>query len=498
MTTNIGATRGNLPTDITAMQHALRRQIYPYFRAADVVMTEDDLPLPDGKTERTTAMRRRRGIRRDGEADTVQPGYLELIEEDGVLHWELDSDPWDLASDESALARAPRRRGSRRDFDVARTVIEQFKFAPADGSAVSGALIALDRKLNPNCVDANGVAKGVLHEVLDGGTIGDPKRPVEEGSILLAVHGTFSNAASNVGSWAATAAGREFLGRARKKYDQILAFEHATLSASPVLNALELTRAFAGSSANVDVVCHSRGGLVVRWWMEVFDPRQLRSGRVVFVGAPLAGSSLAAPNRIRAGLDLVTNAGFALGKGAQIAAVAVPWIGAVGALIRILASATGALSKTPVVDVALAMIPGLAAQAKTNNNVELQGLQRGLSAVPGGYHFILSDFEPAYTEEGLWKFWKQFTRIGDTAKDWAADKVFDAANDLVVDTASMTQLSEVVSAIAPGRLQDFGHSALVHHLNYFDQPDTYEFIQRAFGPGSSTNGHGFRRVATAI
>ena len=497
MTTNIGATRGRLPTDITAMQHSLRRQIYPYFRAADVVMAEDDLPLPDGKTERSTAMRRRRGVRRDGDADTVQPGYLELIEEDGVLRWELDSDPWDAASDESALARAPRRRGSRRDFDVARTVIEQFKFAPADGSAVSGALIALDKRLNPNCVDADGVAKGVLHEVLDGGKIGAPKRPVEDGSILLAVHGTFSNSASNVGSWAATTAGREFLGRALKKYDQVLAFEHATLSASPVINALELTRAFAGSSAKIDVVCHSRGGLVVRWWMEVFDPRQLRTARAVFVGAPLAGSSLAAPNRIRAGLDLVTNAGFALGRGTQIAAVAVPWIGAVGALIRILASATGALSKTPVVDAALAMIPGLAAQAKTDNNVELQGLQRGLSVVPNGYHFILSDFEPAFAEEGVWKFWKQFTRLKETAENWAADKVFDAANDLVVDTSSMTQLSEILSAKAPERLQDFGHSTLVHHLNYFDQSETYAFIQRVFGPGPSTGGDALRRLATA-
>ena len=53
-----------------------------------------------------------------------------------------------------------------------------------------------------------------------------------------------------------------------KKYDNVIFFEHATLAVSPVINALELGRFFAGSAAQIDVIAHSRGGLIVRWWLE--------------------------------------------------------------------------------------------------------------------------------------------------------------------------------------------------------------------------------------
>jgi hypothetical protein len=407
-------------------------------------------------------MRRRRWLRRTEDADEVEASYVQLVRDGDVLHWELDGD---------YEVPGARRRASRRNFDIARTVIEQFKLVPAEGSAVAQMLAALDTRLNPD--------RG-LRSVVNGnlGPLG--AKPAARGKVLLLVHGTFATATSTVKAWNATPAGSQLLSWAEKSYDQVLAFEHATLSVSPILNALELTRAFAGSRAKVDVVCHSRGGLVVRWWLEVLDPLRLRRdrARVVFIGAPLYGSSLAAPNRLRGALDMLTNAAFALGSTGGIAAVAIPWVGAIGGILRVLAATTGAVSKTPVLDAALAMIPGLAGQARMDNNFELKGLAGDISIVPGGYHFIVSNFQPVAADQ-RWKFWTYFTRIGAVAADVGADVVFTGNNDLVVDTVSMTQLSATLSASARDHLLDFGTSASVHHLNYFDQPATYDFIRRA-------------------
>ena len=271
------------------------------------------------------------------------------------------------------------------------------------------------------------------------------------------------------------------LARAEREHTQVLAYEHATLSVSPILNALELKRAFAESRAKVDVVCHSRGGLVVRWWLEVLDTERLRDARVVFVGAPLHGTSLAAPNRLRHALDLLTNAAFALGNGGQVLSAAIPWLAAVGGILRVFAAGTGALSKTPLVDATLAMIPGLAGQARTNNNFELEGLAAGSARVPPGYRFVVSNYQPVAAGD-RWKFWTYYTQLGAAAADATADFVFNCENDLVVDTPSMTQLAGALSATDKEQILDFSLAHTVHHLNYFDQPKMYAFIEQTLRP----------------
>ena len=149
--------------------------------------------------------------------------------------------------------------------------------------------------------------------------------------------------------------------------------------------------------------------------------------------------------------------------------------------------------QTPVLDAALAMIPGLAAQARTNNNFELQGLAGNIAAVPEGYRFILSNFQPVAADE-RWRFWTYFTRIGQVAADVAADVVFTENNDLAVDTASMTQLSQTLSATPSDRLLDFGTSPTVHHLNYFAQPETFAFIAKALPTSGTTTAERIRRL----
>lgn len=123
-------------------------------------------------------------------------------------------------------------------------------------------------------------------------------KPAATGRILLFVHGTFSKSEAlfdqlNDPNFPA---GRDFLGRALQHYAQVLAFNHPTISVSPLLNALDLARLLADTAADIDVVCHSRGGLVTRWWLEAFDRGPGRR-RVVLVGSPFA-ARVSLPHRV--------------------------------------------------------------------------------------------------------------------------------------------------------------------------------------------------------
>jgi hypothetical protein len=132
------------------------------------------------------------------------------------------------------------------------------------------------------------------------------------GRTLLFVHGTCANADGMLAEWTMPGGrGIRFLNRAIKgarKYDRVLFFDHPTLSVSPVINALELGRAMAGSTGQIDVVAHSRGGLVVRWWLEAFGSSLSLAGgtrvRAVLAGSPL--HLLAAPDRIQHAMSCST------------------------------------------------------------------------------------------------------------------------------------------------------------------------------------------------
>jgi hypothetical protein len=65
----------------------------------------------------------------------------------------------------------------------------------------------------------------------------------------------------------------------------------------------------------------------------------------------------------------------------------------------------------------------------------------------------------------------------------AMDTVFESDNDLVVDSASMTELRHDRSLPAD-QVLDYGTNAVVHHSNYFEQPKTLDFIREKFGTSS--------------
>jgi len=154
-----------------------------------------------------------------------------------------------------------------------------------------------------------------------------------------------------------------------------------------------------------------------------------------------------------------------------VASAYLPLLIAPLALVRVATSIVSVAAKTPLIDAAVQMIPGLAGQSRVGNNADLARIRSVKLQAPPTYYVVQSDFE---TDAPGWKFWKWFNK-GRLA-DAGADAIFkDKKNDLVVDTISMTEFS-AASALPSARIHDFQSNALVHHCNYFEQKLTLDFI----------------------
>jgi hypothetical protein len=285
--------------------------------------------------------------------------------------------------------------------------------------------------------------------------------------ILLIVHGTFSlgrgifeqlNADSNPH-------GRAFLAWASTQYEHVLSFEHPTLSVSPVLNGLDLARLFASVQSPVDVICHSRGGLVTRWWLEAFEGAKRGPRRVVFVSAPLGGTSLASPVKLREAMNLFTSVGSHLRDVLGIGSAYLPFLNVGTMLAQIVVMATGTLASTPLSDLFFSAVPGLGAMSRVGNQPELKRLQCGSHDLSAAYYAICSDFR---MEDAGWKFWKHFTKLG--VAQWGADLIFEQANDLVVDNLSAIELFQGLG-LRPDHYLNFPKNGKVYHTNYFTDTD---------------------------
>lgn len=400
-------------------------------------------PLPGEQT--VSSSRRRRYALSQDNIHTVS-----LVLADGVLRWQ----------DGLSVSTGTRRRGIT--FPAAAgPVVAQQKFEKLGTSDIPRYLEGLDRYLNPAAY-----AGSPLRLLTPAGPA-PLSTPAAKGKILLIIHGTFSSFDKLLADLQ-TPAGLQFLARAGQAYQQIISFDHGTLSVGPMLNALDLARFFQNSKADVDVICHSRGGLVTRWWMEIFD-KQPRRRRAVLVACPLGGTSLAAPDRIRHALDLLANLGSTLAAGASL----IPFLTVAAGLLRIISSMGGLAAKTPLADAILAMIPGLAGQSRIANNLELARLNGGSPGSGPDFFVVSGSYEPQ--ETGL-RFWRLFADWKQRLANVAADTlIFPGANDLVVDTASMSELPPG----QPLRQVEFAPGEHVDHCSYFRQTKTLDFISQS-------------------
>ena len=299
----------------------------------------------------------------------------------------------------------------------------------------------------------------------------DPTDAPQNGRALIFIHGTFSSGDSNLDAIQSTSFGQEFLERVNKEYrGQIYVFDHPTVAVGPILNAIDLTTIFRESNAEIDIVSHSRGGLVTRWFDELYRGRP-GVRRAVLVGSPLAGTSLAAPPNLRRTIRLLTNIAHVAEGMIQLASFAVPVLTVVQGLLTVVTSVAGWTAATPVIDAVVAMVPGWFAQSRVGNNPELIRLLQSQLRSPERYYFVTSNFE---SPDPGWAFWRRF-RMSNMV-DYATDAIFPDLNDLVVDTTSMTHLAITKLKIPADQILDFKTSPEVHHLNYFQQRKTIEFL----------------------
>jgi hypothetical protein len=396
-----------------------------------------------------------------------------------------DDDPWETLSlvehedgftFEFGTALRPEglhvpRRGARAPVPGGRPVwTSEFERLPP--GRLKGKLDQIDQSLTPT--------RGLFRWRADNGQM-EPVTGMltSDQRILLLVHGTFSHGTMYEKAFThPDGPGKEFLAWARDTYDEILLFNHPTLAVPAWLNAAELARVFDGCAAQIDVVCHSRGGLVVRWWLDVLRPGRAHT-RVVYVAAPLAGTGLASPPRLSETLNWLANLAGFLGSVTDRIGDYAGWAKlffTVGAgLMQVVAALLRGAATIGVADVAVQLVPGLCSMARMANNDELRHLRRATTTATGRYA-ITANYDLA--RPGL-KLWRYLTEAKARLSDYGADVLFANDNDLVVDTASMHDLADDLR-IPPAQVLDFGTTDRVHHCAYFAEQRTYRFLRDVF------------------
>jgi pimeloyl-ACP methyl ester carboxylesterase len=260
------------------------------------------------------------------------------------------------------------------------------------------------------------------------------------GPVLLFVHGTMSR--SHTGFRRIP---ESLIGELYHRYEgRVLAFDHFTVSVDPTENVRWLAKQLPeGLGMTVDVIAHSRGGLVGRVMAEhgqelglggVVDVRNL-----IMVGTPNAGTVLADADHLGTLLDRVTN------------------------LVQLVPDNP----VTDTVEVVLTVLKQLAVGA-------FRGLDGLASMDPQGsylreylnvptttastYRAVASNFEPA-----------QGSPLSRTARDAIVDVVFGSTeNDLIVPTEGVHRVPGL-DGFAPTDPLVFPAEAAVDHSSFWVQ-----------------------------
>jgi hypothetical protein len=434
-------------------------------------------PLPLAAEQRSPIQHRRRRGYVAGTDDGRE--VLELVRDDGMLRW--------VWHEPGQGARESGRRAWRAVSPAPRDLVQRFEYRPPGSNRITAGLQALDRQLNSSC--GLHIWKGHHWDTLKEGELSSLR-----GRVLLLVHGTFSSSKMydselNAPGWredgtASTANQQLWKDWSREggTYAAILAFDHPTLSVAPWLNALDLLQALKplieADKARIDVVSHSRGGLVVAWALKLAT---LPTDRVVFVGSPLVGTSLAAPDRLAVALDLLANIADAIGVLGKGTAMAFPpamplALGAAG-LAKVVGKTLRLGATLPLGDALVGLVPGLMAQSRVGNNMEIERLfPLSTTARLSG---IGCEFQPDEIQEPIWKFWRRFSNLSDQAKYLGADIIFGQRNDLVVDVDSMDQLGRPDRRLPAVDWHDLGASPRTHHCSYFRDERTVMLLRDA-------------------
>lgn len=273
-------------------------------------------------------------------------------------------------------------------------------------------------------------------------------RELAQGPALLFVHGTFSTAHSGFAGLP-----EDTLAELHRRYDgRVFAFDHFTLSHSPEQNVAALAARLPGDvHVDVDIVSHSRGGLVARALAGELDgvaAPGLAVRRAVFVAAPNHGTALADADHMVAFIDRYTS----------ILNLAPP--GPLEVVSEILEAIV-----TVVKVVGHAMLRGLPGLlAMDPRGAFIERLNSG--AAPTAEYFALSaDYRPSGGLAAL---------VLASVADAVIDRVFaDAANDLVVPTLGVSEGgADPAFPIPSERMFSFDDTEGVQHSGFFPAPET--------------------------
>ncbi len=426
----------------------------------------------------------------------VQPDEdaVVLLERDGVYSWHL---PVDARRRTRALEPRPQTRvfhievqpdgpvtppapGDRRDRGLLGSVVQGaaqalvFKYvAPA---ILEKAVEKMEAHVKPglrHLADAE-VSSWKRFETLDELHL-PTDRPVR---LLLFIHGTFSSTIGGFGALTSTDDGKGFVRTLISAYDAVIGFDHQTLSVDPRQNAEALLERLQThrprSDLVIDVITHSRGGLVTRSFVEQVLPSSgwpATVDNIVFVASTNGGTHLADPERWSDLVDLYTNLAVVSAKvlafagAAPAAAVVGGVVKGIGAFVKYLVSYAAEGDDVPGLK---AMVPGGAFVTEINKQqVGQPGPGTNWFVVSSNFHVSLFDDHhnpPEFPKELAVKLAEGFV-----------DQLFAGENDLVVDVESM-------SAIGPpagGFVRDtfsLGSNDSVYHNNYFAQISVMEAI----------------------
>ncbi len=415
-----------------------------------------------------------------------------LLEHDGVYSWHLPKNPARRTKSLEPLQKKPRT--ARFEIDVQprptprmRKPTQQDRTRGLLGDVVQGAAQAIVFRFVAPAILEKAIAKmeehvqpGLVHlaaaevkkwrrfKTLD--ELGLPKdRPAR---ILLFIHGTFSSTVGGFGALGIDENGKGFLRTAIAAYDAVIGFDHKTLSVDPRQNAENLLKRLKtrspGAELVIDIVTHSRGGLVTRSFVEQVLPKSGWPGKVdniVFVAATNAGTNLADPKRWGDLVDLYTNlatvtaGGLALVPGAApITAVVNGIVRGIGAFVKYLVSYAAEGDDVPGLK---AMVPGGAFVKEINRTQPGQpGPGTNWYVVSSNFHVELFDDHHNPPE-----FPRELAR---RLSEGFVDRLFKGPNDLVVDNSSMGAIDQAVGGFVRDRL-DLGENDAVYHTNYFNQ-----------------------------
>ncbi|HET8988514.1 MAG TPA: caspase family protein, partial [Humibacillus sp.] len=435
----------------------------------------------------------------------VAPGddAVVLLERDGVYSWHLplrptggtrSIDPRTLTFEIEVQPRRPTSAAARASRRSRALGAEQPRDRGLLGDLVHGAVQAivlrfavpfvvghvvrkLEEPVRPGLVHVAGPGAATWQPV-GNGTLSLPKdRPAR---VLLLVHGTFSSTVGAFAPMGLVPGAEGFLPTVLAAYDAVIGYDHRTLSVDPRHNAddmlAELRRLHPGTDLTIDIITHSRGGLVTRSFVEAVLPQSnwpASVDHIVFVASTHGGTHLADPARWHDLVDLYTNlitvgaAGLAvIPGGGPVAAVVSGVVRGIGALVKYLVSYAAEGDD----------VPGLAAMMPGGPFVtELNGEQPGQPAPGTNWHVVSSNFHVSLLDGSHRppEFPKELAvRLG----EGFVDGLFEGDNDLVVDTASMSAIGPASGGYVKDSLA-FGTNDEVYHTNYFGQLRVIEAIR---------------------